>query len=172
MDVADEVTPRAEQLLRAVLALDTLRTSTVDKERRLEATVLGEAVKWASVPGRSDAMIEKVMPLVGFPLVPMFGGGLPSTFPSAELKALIQRNSTVAALVKDALNQQLGKKRERDDYTVLDSVPTGAEVPRTKKRKYCNGDKVPEANVDSLMQTLLGTTAGTPAPEAVEGPSA
>ena len=60
--------------------------------------------------------------------------------------------------MKDALEMQLGKKRasrrvlDEDDYAVLDGVlPQGAEV-RTKKRKYCHGDKVPEANADAFMQ--------------------
>ena len=144
-----------------VLALDTLRTSKKDNARRLEKDILDEAMKWASVPGRSGAMIAKVMPLVGFPLVPM----LTYLNDSPELKALVQRNSTVAGLVKDALNQQLGKKRERDDYSVLDGVlPQGAEVPRTKKRKYCHGDKVPEANADGFMRALLGTAGPSAGP--------
>ena len=106
-----------------------------------DADVLAAAVKWASCEGRAVATIDKVMPLVRFPLVSMLS-------PSDELKALKQRSDVVAALVKEALELQLTPNEVQAftpaKHPLFDGVLTSAEtpVPRAKKRKLNPNDKI------------------------------
>ena len=127
-----------------VLAQDILQSRTG------EADVLAAAVKWASCEGRAVATIDKVMPLVRFPLVSMLS-------PSDELKALKQRSAVVAALVKEALELQLTPNEVQAftpaKHPLFDGVLTSAEtpVPRAKRRKLNPNDKVPEITSAEIL---------------------
>ena len=142
--------------LSDVIMLDTVKSKRGWADEFGEKVILDEAVKWASVPGRSVDIINLVMPLVRFPLVPMFKR-------SDELNSLMERSPVVEALVKEALNLQLKKiephrvaKHKLIEGTLPppdsdDSDDEGVEVPRAKRRKYCTEDKVPEANAETFI---------------------
>jgi len=108
-----------------------------------ESALLEHAVRWASHAGRTEAMVSRVMPLVRFPLVPL----LP---PSAALKALQQRNSVVAELIKEALTLQVKPSVPNiacftpAKHRLFEGVLPGntEHVPRAKRRKLCKDDKV------------------------------
>ena len=141
--------------INTLLGLDAMSMSDVLAQDILqppkgEADVLAAAVKWASCEGRAVATIDKVMPLVRFPLVSMLS-------PSDELKALKQRSAVVAELVREALELQL-TPGEVEAFTpakhpLFDGVMTDAEtpVPRAKRRKLNREDKVPEITSAEIL---------------------
>ena len=70
-----------------------------------EATVLEYVVTWASMRGRTNDIVSKVLPLVRFPLVPM-------TCLSQPVKRLRDELPIAADLIKGALKCQLSRPGE------------------------------------------------------------
>jgi len=127
--------------LSLVLCDDRLRVKSEDK-------LLKVVVKWARCPGRAIEMVDKIMPLVRFPLIRSL------TTPSQDLKTLLQVSSILPALVKEALDLQLTplNKRKRADgwrtftpqkFALIEGVLEEETVPRNKRRRLCTNDEVP-----------------------------
>jgi len=110
---------------------------------KMEDRLFEVAIKWARYPGRTIEMVDKVMPLVRFPLIRSL------TSPSPELKTLLQASSVLPALVKEALELQLTplNKRKRvftpQKFALIEGVLEEETVPRNKRRRYCTKDEVP-----------------------------
>lgn len=127
--------------LSQVLSDDFLHVNSEDK-------LLEVVIKWAQYPGRAIEIVDKVMPLVRFPLIPLF------TSPSPELKTLLQVSTILPALVKEALKLQSTplNKRKREDgwctfapqkFALIEGVLEEETVPRNKRRHLCTKDEVP-----------------------------
>ena len=121
-----------------------------------ESTVLEQAVRWASRKGREVDVIDRVMPLVRFPLVPTL---LP---PSTPLKALEKRSEVVKELIEEAIGLQLEPTRASEHkfatkrHALLDGAQSdgAATCERHKRRRKCGGDEVPTLDAAILMSRL------------------
>ena len=121
-----------------------------------ESTVLEQAVRWASRKGREVDVIDRVMPLVRFPLVPTL---LP---PSTPLKALEKRSEVVKELIREAIGWQLEPTRASENkfatkrHALLDGAQSdgAATCERHKRRRKCGGDEVPTLDAANLMSKL------------------
>jgi len=141
-----------EHDLDSLFKLDAVSLSLVLCESRLdvdsEDKLLEVVANWAQCPGRAIEMVDKVMPLVRFPLIRSL------TSPSPELRALLQASSILPALVKEALQLQLTplnkRKREKcwctftpQKFALIEGVLEEETVPRNKRRRLCYEDEVP-----------------------------
>jgi len=115
---------------------------------KMEDKLFEVVIKWAQCPGRTIEMVDKVMPLVRFPLIRSL------TTPSQDFKSLLQASSILPALVKEALQLQLiplnKRKREKcwgtftpQKFALIEGVLEKETVPRNKRRRLCYEDKVP-----------------------------
>merc|ERR1712118_654383 len=98
-------------------------------------------------PGRELSIIEKIAPLVRFPL----GDEL-----KAMLKRLCDRSEVVKDLFDEAVQMQLDKgtngqvsTRNLKKHRLLNSEEE-QEVPRLKKRKMCANDEVPALTIGQI----------------------
>ena len=117
--------------------------------------------QWASVPGREVAIIDKIAPLVRYPLVRVCR---PGDAIKDALKSLCGRSAVVKQLVCEALDLQQKVSRSNtsdppDNYTpkkhkLLDS-DEAQRVKRHKRRKLCTGDAVPGLNVADQVDGMM-----------------
>ena len=131
------------------------------KKEKLNATkeeeVLCAFLKWADAPGRELSIIEKIAPLVRFPLVRFpLGDEL-----KAMLKRLCDRSEVVKDLFDEAVQMQCDKgangqvfTRDLKKHRLLDSEEE-QEVPRLKKRKMCENDEVPALTIGQIGAALM-----------------
>jgi len=136
-----------------------------------ELEVVEAFLRWAEVPGRDVAVIDKLAPHVRFPLVRVCPAD-PSI--KERLGRLVQRSTVVKALVHEALalQQQIGvaaaaanpsaersKKEVMAAFTPRKHALLEGEqvVPRHKRRKLCKDDDVPGVSADDVLNaSLLG----------------
>jgi len=127
--------------LSQVLCDDFLQIKTEEK-------LFEVVIKWAQCPGRAIEMVDKIMPLVRFPLICSL------TSPNPGLKTLLQASSILPALVKEALELQFTplNKRKRADgwctftpqkFALIEGVLEEETVPRNMRRRLCTDDEVP-----------------------------
>ena len=137
-----------------------------------ELEVVETFLRWAEVPGRDVAVIDKLAPHVRFPLVRVCPAD-PSI--KERLGRLVQRSTVVKALVHEALvlQQQVcaaaaaanpSAKRTKKDVMAAFTPRKHAllegeqvTVPRHKRRKLCKDDDVPGVSADDVLNaSLLG----------------
>jgi len=137
-----------------------------------ELEVVEAFLRWAEVPGRDVAVIDKLAPHVRFPLVRVCPAD-PSI--KERLGRLVQRSTVVKALVHEALalQQRVGaaaaaanpsaersKKEVMAAFTPRKHALLEGEqvtVPRHKRRKLCQDDEVPGVSADDVLNaSLLG----------------
>ena len=121
-----------------------------DLNAKSESAVLEHVLSWASYAGRSDEMIDKVMPLVRMPLVSMIT-------PPAALRDLKARSSVVTELVTEAVKQQVSPSASVNPskkHALLPSMPEDTEQPRHKRRKLCLSDKIPTVDAAEAVVSL------------------
>ena len=137
-----------------------------------ELEVVEAFLRWAEVPGRDVAVIDKLAPHVRFPLVRVCPAD-PSI--KERLGRLVQRSTVVKALVHEALalQQRVGaaaaaanpaaKRTEKDVMAAFTprkhALLEGEQVtvPRHKRRKLCQDDEVPGVSADDVLNaSLLG----------------
>ena len=137
-----------------------------------ELEVVEAFLKWAEVPGRDVAVIDKLAPQIRFPLVRVCPAD-PSI--KERLGRLVQRSTVVKALVHEALvlQQQVcaaaaaanpSAKRTKKDVMAAFTPRKHAllegeqvTVPRHKRRKLCKDDDVPGVSADDVLNaSLLG----------------
>ena len=137
-----------------------------------EKEVVEAFLRWAEVPGRDVAAIDKLAPHVRFPLVRVCPAD-PSI--KERLGRLVQRSTVVKALVHEALvlQQQVcaaaaaanpSAKRTKKDVMAAFTPRKHAllegeqvTVPRHKRRKLCKDDDVPGVSADDVLNaSLLG----------------
>ena len=103
------------------------------------------------------SIIEKIAPLVQFPLVRFpLGDEL-----KAMLKRLCDRSEVVKDLFDEAVQMQLDKgtngqvsTRNLKKHRLLNSEEE-QEVPRLKKRKMCENDEVPALTIGQIGAALM-----------------
>lgn len=121
-----------------------------------ESTVLDVVTKWAVHPGRSIEMVNKVMPLVRFPLVTSL------ITPSLELKQLKKKSRVVKELWQEAIMLQGqqggggGNAFSGTKHPLISGVLEGdLEVPRNKRRRLCKDDEVPHINLIEVLERVV-----------------
>ena len=98
-----------------------------------------------------DQVIEKVMPLVRWPLVSLVQFKAP-------LKALVKRCAVVKELVEEAIGLQMRPGSEHNFTPKRHRLMDGSEdtdVPRHKQRKHCDRDKVKALDASALVAAML-----------------
>ena len=132
-----------------------------------EAQVVKWFLRWAEVPGREVAIIDKIAPLVRFPLVCVCP-------PDPDIKAafcrVFQRSAVVRDLVQEALalQQDVGKLPagmqsgpstpvirmfQPAKHALMDG--TDDVVQRHKRRKLCELDAVPKVSVIDMASAIM-----------------
>jgi len=137
-----------------VLELDAASFSEVLAKEQLhvkgEVKALADAVQWASLPGRDDDTISRVMPLVRFPFV----GTLLS--PDEGLRKLKQRSGVVTELLHEAIDIQMkpsATPRSLKRHLLLDGMDDSANLRRDKRRLLCKDDAIPCIDAARLLES-------------------
>ena len=134
-----------------------------DLKAQSELEVAEAFLKWAEVPGRDLAVIDKLAPHVRFPLIRVCPAD-PSI--KERLGRLVQRSSVVKALVHEALalQQKVGaalpgkKQAVMTGFTPRKHALLEGEqvtVQRHKQRKLCMNDDVPGVSADDVLNASL-----------------
>ena len=138
---------------RSLWQLDATSMSQVLAHRKLdvdsESAVMDVVCKWALHPGRSIEVVDKVMPLVRFPLIDSL------LTPSRELKELKTRSAVVAELWEEAIEAQFRGAFTGKKHRLIPGVSIDDLVPRNKRRKMCKDDKVPQRGLVRALDDLV-----------------
>jgi len=113
-------------------------------------------LSWAEVSGRTVPMIDRIAPLVRWPLMKLFPA---SSAIKEPLRRVMERSPAVKTLLEEALAVQMKPAAALSTYTPIKLKLIDGEmatVPRLKKRKHCETDTVPQFNLSDAVGAMLG----------------
>ena len=149
----------------SLLELDAATMSQVLAHRNLRADnekqVLEHVLDWAVCEGRTAAVVDRVMPLVHFPLVSVTTLML-MVKQSCKLQQLKAKSTVFSELIKEAIKYQFGSTPSNSpvkEHTLLSSTPTDTPQHRTKRRRFCQKDKIPAVDPATAYMELADALA-------------